>query len=145
MEKIEQIVGEVQDLRKLMNDFEGYKKSVEEVVSEMGQTVEFLGNKVKELDGREVDTEKIDEQFNDVRAKMEGMEGELRQIIDKQMGEKIDNLGKAVAEISNSLNTLLTTQENLENKLSENEAQTTEALAFKRSLQVFIKSLLGGK
>lgn len=139
-EKIEKIVGEVQDLRKLMMDFQGYKTQVETVVKEMETTLGVLGKKVGE-----VDIENINNQFMDVRAKVEATEGAIRQHITNEVTEKMDSFGKGMDAVTKSLNSLNEKIQENQKRDDEIQAQVKEALAFKRSLQIFVKSIIGGK
>lgn len=140
VEKIEQIVGDMNKLRELMAGFQQYKETIETALTEMGKTVEYLGETIKKIQ-----PEKIQEQFMDIRAKMEGMEGDIRQTINNEVTEKLDNMGKSMEAVTNSMNQLKDSNDQIIKESAEVGEQVREALTFKRGLQTFLKTILGGK
>lgn len=137
--KLEEILGSVQELRTLTKDFATYKEQVTSVLEEFGKTIENLGKRVEGMEG--VSKEEIIKVLDSLEKKV-NENVDAHNALKKNTEDGLEAIRKVFGTMGAKIQEIEKIQSELNGTLGDIKKSADESLAFKRTLQTFIKGLL---
>lgn len=137
MAEIEDVVGEIDQLEKAISGLNQYRETLTKAISEMGETITNLGDRIKTLEQENGITEQLKNQLSALSTQVSEIDNDAKNALNR-----VDAIAGGVSKVEERLEAEAKNITDMATTLVEQSKKSEEAISFKRALQGVLKELM---
>lgn len=137
MAEIEDVVGEIDQLEKAISGLNQYRETLTKAISEMGETITNLGDRIKTLEQENGITEQLKNQLSALSTQVNEIDNDAKNALNR-----VDAIAGGVSKVEERLEAEAKNITDMATTLIEQSKKSEEAISFKRALQGVLKELM---